>query len=365
MNSKIKVLIAVGGTGGHVFPGYNLAKHLANNDFSIELVTDKRGFKYLSTFKYFKISILPSYTISTNNYFTSIFSLTLIFFSVLRSLFYLIFNRPKIIFGMGGYASFPICIAAYILRIKFIIYENNLIIGKANKYLLPFTEKVLVSNTELTGIPNKFSHKIFKIGNIIKKEIIEFSKEKNEKTKTQVLSILILGGSQAAKIFADILPNIFLQSKLNGIKLKIFQHCLKDQNEKLALFYQKNDINYEIFNFSYNLVEYFSKVNLAITRSGSSMLAELSNANIPFISVPLPSSADNHQFKNAEYYQRKNLSFLIEEKDLNNELFKLLKEVNNNRSLLDTIIQNQRQYSDKNVYNNIMQVLNKIINEKN
>ena len=73
-----------------------------------------------------------------------------------------------------------------------------------------------------------------------------------------------------------------------------------------------------------NLTEYFSKTNLAITRSGSSMLAELTNANIPFISVPLPSSADNHQLKNASYYQKNNLSFLIEEKDLNTKLYNLI-----------------------------------------
>ena len=80
-------------------------------------------------------------------------------------------------------------------------------------------------------------------------------------------------------------------------------------------------INFEIFNFSNNITEYFSKINLAITRSGSSMLAELINAKIPFISVPLPSSADDHQLKNAIYYEKKGYSYLIEEKDLNAKLF--------------------------------------------
>ena len=85
---------------------------------------------------------------------------------------------------MGGYASFPTCIAASILNIKFIIYENNLIIGKANKYLLPFARIMFVSYKNLEGIPSKYSHKIFEIGNIINKEIINFSKtnvKKDEK----------------------------------------------------------------------------------------------------------------------------------------------------------------------------------------
>ena len=80
------------------------------------------------------------------------------------------------------------------------------------------------------------------------------------------------------------------------------------------------------------------------------MLAELTNANIPFISVPLPSSADNHQLKNASYYQKNNLSFLIEEKDLNTKLYNLINDICQNRSLLNKIKMNQRQYSDKNVY---------------
>ena len=102
-----------------------------------------------------------------------------------------------------------------------------------------------------------------------------------------------------------------------GIKLRVYQHCLPSQNRKLELFYRETKINFETFNFSSNLTDYFSKVDIAITRSGSSILAELVNANIPFISVPLPSSADNHQLKNANYYKRKNLAFLVEEKDLN------------------------------------------------
>ena len=206
---------------------------------------------------------------------------------------------------MGGYASFPICLAAYILNIKFIIYENNLIIGKANRLLIPFTKQIFVSSKDLEGVPKKYENKIFEIGNIIKKQIINF-KNKNLKNKDFTkLEILVLGGSQATKVFAEILPNIFNNCKKNGVLLKIYQHCLPSQNDTLKSYYQNKDIEFEIFNFSNDILEYFSKVNLAITRSGSSVLAELTNANIPFISVPLPTSADNHQLKNALYYQKK------------------------------------------------------------
>ncbi len=362
MNKKQRALIAVGGTGGHVFPGLNLALHLIGKNFDVNIVTDKRGFKYSKLFGDIKINILPSSPLITKNIFKMIFSSFLISFSILRSLFFLIFNRPSIIFGMGGYASFPISIAAKILKIRLIIYENNLIIGKANKYLLPFTNKIFVSNKELKGIPKKYENKIIQVGNIIRKEILNFTNESSDYNK---IRILVLGGSQAAKVFAETLPNIFKKCLDNNISLKIYQHCLSNQNEELISFYKKAKIDFEIFNFSKNLLEYFSKVNLAITRSGSSMLAELTNVNIPFISVPLPSSADNHQFINANFYKKRNFAFLVEEKDLKDKLQPLIQELYNDNSKLDKIKKNQSQFSDKNVYNNINQALEKIIDEKN
>ena len=363
MNKKIKSIIAVGGTGGHVIPGLNLAKHLNEKNFSVDIVSDKRGEKYVKE-NYFKVFILPSSPVNTKNILTFLSSLLMILYSILRSFFFLIINRPKIIFGMGGYASFPICIAASILRIKFLIYENNLIIGKANKYLLPFAEKILISNKEIEGIHHKYKDKVIEIGNVIKKEIINMPKDLKQNNK-QKISILILGGSQAAKTFANILPLVFKNCSDKGIVLKIYQQCLPEQNEDLNQFYKKNHLDCHIFNFSNNVSEYFSKVNLAITRSGSSMLAELTNANIPFISVPLPSSADNHQFKNARFYERKKFGFLIQEKDLKEKLIYFIKEIYANNSILEKIKKNQRQYSDKNVYNNIDQVLKNIIDEKN
>ena len=303
MTKKIKVLIAIGGTGGHVFPGFNLAQDLINKNCEVELVTDKRGFKYLQNLDNMNITILPSKPFIKKNLFFMLISSVFLIYSFIRSITYLMVKKPTIIFGMGGYASFPICIAARVLGIKFIIYENNLIIGKANKYLLPFTKKILVSYKELEGISPKYIDKVVEVGNIINKEIIKIPKNNSKSFNSKSISILVLGGSQAAKIFAEILPNIFKECSNQGVPIRIFQHCLPSQNTYLKSFYEKSKIDFEIFNFSNNLTEFFSKTNLAITRSGSSILAELTNANIPFISVPLPSSADNHQLKNAVYYQ--------------------------------------------------------------
>ncbi len=366
MNNKLKkIIIATGGTGGHVFPAYSLAKHFHDNKINVELITDKRGLKYLQDYSDIKVIKIASATIFKKNIFKLLFSSFIILYSILRSFIFLLGSRPNLVFGMGGYSSFPVCIAAKILRIPFIIYENNLHIGKANRFLLPYAKKVFVSYKELGGVAEKHLEKICEIGNIIRKQILNFNVQPDFNQSERKLKILILGGSQAAKIFAELLPEIFKECIKTKISLKIYQQCLPEQNKFLSTFYKDLNINFEIFNFSNNITDYFTKTNLAITRSGSSMLAELINAKIPFISVPLPSSADDHQLKNAIYYEKKGYSYLIEEKDLNTKLFQLIKKISADTSLLTQIKSKQRQYSDKSVYKNIDKQLNKMINEEN
>ena len=102
-----------------------------------------------------------------------------------------------------------------------------------------------------------------------------------------------------------------------------------------------------------------------ITRSGASVLAELINFKIPFITVPLPTSADSHQLKNAIFYKNKGFGFFIEEQDLDDKLFDLIKSIYNDKSLSKSILTKQSQYSDKNIFQNINNCIEKIINEKN
>jgi UDP-N-acetylglucosamine--N-acetylmuramyl-(pentapeptide) pyrophosphoryl-undecaprenol N-acetylglucosamine transferase len=266
---------------------------------------------------------------------------------------------------MGGYSSFPVCIAASILRIKFVIYENNLILGKANKYLLPFAKKIFVAYKDLEGVSEKHKEKVIEIGNIVREQIINSTTDNLNSKNFDSIKILVLGGSQAARVFADELPEIFVKLKKSKFSIKIYQQCQKNQNENLSNFYKKNSIDYELFNFKENIIDYYLKANLVITRSGASALGELLNIKIPFISIPLPSSADNHQYKNAEYYKKKGYGYLLEEKDIKIKLYNLINSFFINKSLIKNILSNQSQYSDKDIYNNLNNKLEKIINEKN
>ena len=363
--TKKKIIIATGGTGGHTFPACSLANYLIEKNYDVELTTDIRGYKYLENYSHLNLKKIPSSPLLKKNAVTILYSIFLNFFSILKSINFLIFNRPSLVFGMGGYSSFAVCIAASILRIKFIIYENNLILGKANKYLLPFAKKIFVSYKDLEGIKKKYNHKIYEVGNIVREEILKANISNNEIERFDSLKILVLGGSQAAKIFAEELPQIFEKLKKSEISLKVYQQCQKKQNDQLTQFYKRVNIDYELFNFTNKINYYYSKSNLVITRSGASVLGELVNVKLPFISIPLPSSADNHQYKNAEFYKKKGLGYLLDEKNIKNQLFDLIISIFKDKNLIKKILSNQRQYSDKNIFSNLNSELQKILNDKN
>ena len=356
---KKEIIIATGGTGGHIFPAISLADNLNKNGFGTIITTDKRGLKFIDDKHVHKTFIINSSTLSKKNILISICK---VIFAIFYSLFFLIKKKPKFIFGMGGYASFPVCFAGMILRIPFIIYENNLLIGKANRYLAPFAKKIFVSYKDIQGISEKYKSKITITGNILRENILNYSKvEKNETSNK--LNLLVLGGSQAAKIFAEKLPDIFIKCKANNINLKIYQQCLSEQKLNLQKKYDDNNINCELFNFTFDIIKYYNLVNLVITRSGSSALAEVLNCKIPIISIPLSSSSENHQFKNAQYFSEKGFGIMLEEKDLNNGLFNLLQSIHNDKSMLKSIEENQKKHSDKNVFVIIKKEITKLFYE--
>ena len=353
--NKNKIIIATGGTGGHIFPAYSLAKNFIKKDYSVEIITDKRGSKYLEEHKDIKLILNNSATIFKKNIINAFLSFFVIFFSYMKSLVILYRAKPMIVFGMGGHASFPVCMAAKTLNIPFIIYENNIQIGKSNKYLLPFSFKILVSYQEIIGIKNKYDHKVIVVGNIIREDILNF--KKNDQFTSKTLNILVLGGSQAAKAFGELLPAVFEQCKKKNIKIKIFQQCTESQNEKLNRTYKDFNFDFEIFNFTNNILKYFAKTELAITRSGSSVTAELINCNIPFITIPYPYAADSHQYKNATYFKKKGYSLLVEEKEVNEKLFSLIESFYKDKKLLNKMIEKQKSYSDKETLSKINRVI--------
>ena len=359
-----KILIGTGGTGGHVFPSLSLAGYLSKK-YNIEIITDKRGLKYLDNFDQSKVKIINSGTIYRKNIFKVVIGIIMILNSFFLSLIFMIRSRPSLVIGMGGYSSFPICLASYCLRIPIIIYENNLIIGRANKFLIPLANKILVSTKSIQGIKKKYIGKVFHSGYILREHIYKIKKEKKNISIKKDISILIMGGSQSAKIFGEILPNILIKCFQNDFNIKIFQQCLDYQIPKLTKIYNECSIQFELFSFSHDISKYYKLADLAITRSGASSLSELINLRIPFIAIPLPSAADNHQFLNASYFEKKGYGFLLKEKFVADKLFEILISFKKNENKLATIREKMEDHSDEEALIKSEKLINKILYEQN
>ena len=351
MNKKI--IFSGGGTGGHIFPAINLMKHFFNKEYKVLLVTDSRGNNFIKNNSEFKSYTIKAGTPTNKNLFKKFFSYFLIFYSIIRSILILKKEKPDLIFGLGGYVSFPISFASRFFNLPLIIYENNMVLGRTNKYLSSFSKKILLAKKITKNFPEKYKSKTYEVGAVLSKNVINYSpfNENNDKRK---FSILVLGGSQGAEIFGKVIPTVVKMIKDAGYEIEINQQCSIGQKNSLIDFYKKNNIKNYVFEFDKNILKLFLSSNIAITRCGASTTAELVHTFTPFIAVPLPDSIDNHQYLNAKYYENKGCCWLLEQSNFNTEnLFNLIMDTIKNKNKLENIRENMKKNYNKNVYSNI------------
>jgi len=285
----------------------------------------------------------------------------LIFYSIIKSIIILKKEKPNVVFGFGGYVSFPVSFASKFFNLPLIIYENNMILGRANKYLSLFSKKILLAKKITENFPKKYNDKTFEVGPILDKNIINYSTSQKNINREN-FSFLVLGGSQGAEIFGKIVPPIIKMVKAQGYKIKIIQQCIVNQKSSIVDFYEKNNIENYIFEFDKNILKLILSSDLAITRCGASTTAELVHTLTPFIAVPYPYSMDNHQYLNAKYYENKGCCWVIEQNNFNStSLFNLIMEIMKDKRKLENIRENMKKNDSKNVYTKIEKAIKEII----
>ena len=324
-----KISISTGGTGGHVMPAQVLYDYLADQN-DVIITSDNRGLNYLNKKKY-KNKKIQVPKISKNILYFIPF-IILFCLSIVRSYFFLHREKIKILISTGGYMSIPICIAARILKLKILLLEPNLVLGRANLFLLSYCDKIFTYSKNIKNLPKKMSHKIFEIKPLIRKNIV-LAKTKVKK-KQKEFSILIIGGSQGAKKFDDLFKKDLIKLSKN-FKIKLF-HQTGDQNLKnLKYFYFKNNINAHVFSYTNHLYKIIKECDFLITRSGASTINELVFLEKPFLAIPFPFAKDDHQYYNAKYYVEKKLGWLIREGNIKqNFLYKFIANLIKNKKLL-------------------------------
>lgn len=224
-----------------------------------------------------------------------------------------IFKEHKIdaVFSVGGYSAAPASFASIMFSKKLYIHEQNAVLGKLNRLLKSRTEAIFSSYLEESPVSSYPVREIF---------------FQNARVRKEIKTIIFLGGSQGATAINNYAMKIapFLKEK----DIKIIHQCGTRDEEKLKKFYQKEQIDVELFAFSTELESKIKEADFAICRAGASTLWELCASNLPALYIPYPYAAADHQFYNADFLAKKNLSFVKREKDLSVEDLDLIFDCN-------------------------------------
>ena len=350
------ILISTGGSGGHVLPAKILYEHFQSN-FNVFISSDLRGLKYLGDKKN------DIFLIDTPKLDLSIFFILKIFqviYLVIKTVSLLKKNKIHIVFSTGGYMSLPVCFGAKLLGIKIFLLEPNIVLGRANRFFLRFCNKIFSYTENLKKFPEKHKHKIKKISPLVKKNFYE---KRKIKTENKVFCLLVVGGSQGARIFDNVIKDVAVNlSKKN--KIKIIQQTHRNNIDNLKNIYDEVEIENIIFDFEENLGDLINQSDLCITRAGASTLAELSMMNKPFLTIPLDSAKDNHQFENANFYKNLGCCWIMSQKDFNiANLEKFLSHIIIDKSEYNVKKNNLEKHNFQNSWNDINQKILDIINE--
>ena len=347
-----KILISTGGTGGHVIPAEIISEHI-NDSYEIHYSTDKRGLKYLSTSKN-KTVIIDTPKLNLN--FFLIFRIIKLFYLILKSIIYLKKEKINKVVSTGGYMSIPVIFAARVLGLKTYLLEPNFILGRSNKFFLYFLKKIICYSDKIINFPNRFKNKIEIINPLVSKAFYEINKTEEIKKN---FCFLISGGSQGANIFDKIMKEVMLDLA-KRYSLKVIQQTSIENIQNLKDFYNSNNIENEIFNFKKNFINLIDRSDLCITRAGATSLAEISIMNKPFIAIPLPTAKDDHQMKNAEFYEKKGCCWILEQTTLNKEkLLNILFNILSKDSDFIKKKKNLRKLNYQNSWNDVNQKLKK------
>ena len=356
---KKKILISTGGTGGHVIPATIFYEQLEDK-FDVFLVTDKRGSRFLNLEKY-KVTVINTPKLATNLFLLPL-NLVVLFFLIIKSLFFFKKNKIEVLISTGGYMSLPICIAAKIFSIKIYSFEPNMVLGRFNSIFLRYTEKIFCYSDKIINFPKKYLSKILLIDSLLRKEFYSVTTDGRNQIINEI-NLLIIGGSQGAELFDNKLKKTIINLS-KKYKLNICQQTSPMNKKKLEDFYNENNISYQLFNFEENILKFISNTNLCITRAGASTLSELTYLNIPYLAIPYPFAKDDHQFQNALFYKNKNCCWILKQDDLTEDILEnnLINIIQNKDDYLSKK-NSMRTFSCKNTWNNTNEKLISVINE--
>jgi UDP-N-acetylglucosamine--N-acetylmuramyl-(pentapeptide) pyrophosphoryl-undecaprenol N-acetylglucosamine transferase len=313
-----KIIIAGGGTGGHLFPAVSIAQQFRSDNLSDRIL-------FVGTGKPIEISVTKNYGfdfqkisaegIKGRGLADKLKAVLAIGKGVLQSKSIIQSFQPDLVIGMGSYSAAPMVLAAWLKKIPIALCEQNIMPGIANRVLSKFADRIFISFEKTTdGLPEK---KTRFTGNPVRGEILQV--QRNKKREGEPFTILVLGGSQGAHSIN--MAMVESLEKLNKFEKLSFIHQTGEADENtVRAAYEINECTSEVRSFFTDMARIYEKVDLVVCRAGATTVAELSCLGIPAIFIPFPHAADNHQFLNAKSLCEAKASEMLLEEKLTGEL---------------------------------------------
>ncbi len=299
--TKRVVVIAAGGTGGHLFPAAAFAEEMFRRDWRVMLMTDARGRRYAEGFPAERIEDVPAASLSLNP-ITGIPNAIKIWRGINEAKRRFRALPPSLVAGFGGYPSFPALMAARAFKVPILIHEQNAVLGRVNRAMATSADIVACGFERLERLPAKAHDKKRVVGNPVRLPILAVRERPYpEAPAGSRLNLLIIGGSQGARLFGEVIPDAVarLPQFIRG-RLDVVHQVREEQVAAAKKIYQRAKLNAEVAPFFTDMGQRLGAAHLVISRAGASSVTELQVAGRPAILVPFAAAADDHQTANAE-----------------------------------------------------------------
>ena len=298
MAGKPLLIIAAGGTGGHMFPAQALAEAMLAHGWRVVLSTDVRGARYAGGFPAeVKIEQVSSATLSRGGILARVLASFQIIAGCVGATLAMLRDRPDVVVGFGGYPSIPALAAATLLRRPRMLHEQNGVLGRVNKLFASRVSRVACGTWPMSlsdGIDGVLT------GNPVREAVLSRAAAGYIPPGDYPMSIVVIGGSQGARILSDVVPMAIARLPLSiRANVRVIHQARGEDEARVTEFYAQHGITANVQPFFDDIPTLFVEAQLIISRAGASSVADISVIGRPSILVPLGIATDDHQTANA------------------------------------------------------------------
>jgi len=297
------VMLAAGGTGGHLFPAEALSHVLRAQGIRVVLMTDPRGAGFAGDFPADAVIPVPSATPSGRSLSGKARVALELAKGVLAARRAVKQTSPALVVGFGGYPTVPPVLGAALAGAKTLIHEQNAVVGRANRFLSRWVDTIGTGFSEVGGLSPAAKAKCRHVGNPVRPAVVA-AVAPYPRPGEGDFNLLVFGGSQGARVMADIVPPaIQLLTPAERARLVVMQQARAEDHERVSGIYAQLGVRCEVAPFFKDLPSRMARAHLVIGRSGASTIAELTVIGRPGILVPLPGALDQDQAANAAFLE--------------------------------------------------------------